>query len=89
MMRSIHYRIDRDTGMVWSQVFGEGWAIPVYQFSDFGNDGDFTGEIPVKLEKFDTFAVSCRLMDSLIYTKKIPREIKNCHRKFWGMKELK
>ena len=89
MMRSIHYRIDRDTGMVWSQVFGEGWSIPVYQYSDFGNNGDFTGEIPVKLERYGIEAVSYRIMNSLIYTKKIPKEIKNVHRKFWGMKELK
>ena len=91
-MKQILYSIDRDTGMVWSQMVNngrtEGWCIPVYQFGDFGDDGDFTGPIPVKLEKFSHNDVTIS-RPSLIHTRKIPTELKNRHRGFWGMKPLK
>jgi len=84
--RRIQYSIDCESGLVYSQVRGEGWAIPVYQFADFGNDGDFTGEIPMKLEKFSHLSGSD--YHGLIHTRKIPVELKNLHRTFWGMKPL-
>ena len=86
--RRIGYCVNPDDGLVWSHMWnGEGWAIPVYQFSDFGNDGDFTGPIPMELEHFPARSCPSR-GQGLIYTRKIPVDLKNRHRKFWGMRPL-
>ena len=90
-MKQLLYRVDRETGLVWSQMviggFTDGWAVPAYQFDEFGTDGDFRGPIPVKLERFSHRDI-CLSSPNLIYTKKIPVALKNPHRKFWGMKPL-
>ena len=85
MNRTIQYAYNRDDGLVISRV-GSELAIPVYQYADFGNDGDFTGEIPMQLERFDLFAITWR---DYTWTRKVPTELKNRHRQFWGMGNIK
>ncbi|MHC4622220.1 MAG: hypothetical protein ACYTEQ_31180 [Planctomycetota bacterium] len=83
-MRSIRYAIDLDTGMVVSRV-DRHWAWPILDFAGIGRDGDFTAPLEYNLE-----IVEDRDMyhTPLKRTRKIPIEIKNLHRKFWGMKAL-
>ena len=86
--RRIRYCIDEE-GFVYSEMSNrEGWAIPVYQFADFGNDGDLTGKIPMELEKFEDSIRHSLPWNTLKFTRKIPVDLKNRHREFWGMKPL-
>ena len=85
-MNRITYAINRRDGFVISRI-GSELAWPVYQFSEFGKDGDFTGEIPIALEQLSVYEAVTEWKD-LLWTKKIPVEIKNLHRVFWGMKPL-
>jgi hypothetical protein len=87
MMRTIQYAIDTDTELVWSRVYGEGVAIPVIDFESGSDDNDF--EMSTPLEKFDEFEVLPMMDGLLTWTKKIPKEVKNMHREFWGFKLLK
>jgi hypothetical protein len=90
--RYLTYGVDPETGMVVSRLHGldHSWepcvAWPVYDFAGFGSDGDFTGPIPVNLEKMtrDVLAEGARVR----WTRKIPTRIKNLHRVFWGFKPL-
>lgn len=82
-MKYLTYAINREDGMVYSRC-GSEYAVPVLQFADFGSDGNFTGPIPVKLEKVQHLYGR----GSLVWTKKVPVRLKNRHRKFWGMKPL-
>ena len=85
-LRTIQYAMHSD-GYVVSRV-GPDLAWPVFQFADYGKDGDFTRPIPVKLEQ--VAAIFCRHEYPLLrWTKKIPVAVKNEHRAFWGMKPLK
>lgn len=86
-MKTITYAISPNGGLVYSRVDSE-VAIPVYQFDEFGKDGDFSGPIPMKLERFPVFSLDGAEWNGLKWTRKIPVEIKNRHRKFWGMKPL-
>ena len=87
--RIITYAVDRETGWIISRV-GSEIAHPVYQFGDFGTDGDFTGMIPVKLETFSIYSDSFRRnWNQYRWTKKIPVETKNLHRAYWGFSLLR
>lgn len=81
----ITYAIDRE-GLVYSRVDSE-IACPILQFDKIGQGGDFTGPLEYKLEKSSIFSLAGE-WDSLRWTKKIPVEIKNLHRAFWGMRKL-
>ena len=48
--------------------------------------GNFTGPFRYDLMEMDLYDV--REYSVLLFTKKIPLEIKNYHRKFWGMKPV-
>ena len=79
-------------GFVVSRVNSElAWPILDYAAIGQGGDGfkkgDFNGPIKYNLEKISVFSGSDE-WSQLRWTKKIPIEIKNIHRKFWGMKEL-
>jgi hypothetical protein len=90
MNKIIQYGIERDTGLVYSQV-GSECAGPVLDFAAIGQGGDgyepgdFNGPTRYTLEKMPLRDVYpyCR------WTKKIPVKIKNRHREFWGFKPLK
>jgi len=72
-------------GYIFSRV-GSEVAIPVIDFDGMKPENNY--EIKHNLEKFDVLTVA-REVGHCIGTRKIPIEVKNHHRKFWGMKELK
>ncbi len=84
-MRTIMYGIDGDTGLVWSRV-GSEVAIPVLQYDQMTPENNFQ---PIyELEKMDVIQTAGQAYNSVKWTRKIPVELKNRHRKFWGMKPL-
>jgi hypothetical protein len=91
MPKNITYATHPD-GYVISRV-GSEVAWPVIQYDQIGKDGDFSGPMPVQLEKFSVSSLNSVTgyfeWATLTWTKKIPTEIKNNHRQFWGMNPLK
>ena len=83
-MKNIMYMVDQDTGLVFSKVYHE-VAVPVLDFEGMRPDNGF--KTAYNLEKMPDYHVYpyCHV----IHTKKIPVELKNLHRKFWGMEALK
>lgn len=83
-MRTIQYAIDIDTGLVVSRVGSElGCYVVDYENMNAKNGYNakaFLVQIPIFHTTF---------WKSLRWTKKIPKEIKNIHRKFWGFPALK
>jgi hypothetical protein len=86
MNRIITYAVSKDDGMVYSRV-GSEIAYPVLQYNKIGENGDFTKPLEYKLEKSSVFDLAY-YWQSLRWTKKIPTELKNRHREFWGMKPV-
>ena len=90
-MRYLTFAVDNTTGLVISRINptpkdNQCVAWPVLQYEEFGLNGDFTGDIPIALEKF---GIEALFHQDLTWTKKIPLEIKNTHRAFWGFDPLK
>jgi len=83
-MKRILYMIDTSTGMVVSQV-GNEYAWPVLDFEHMRPENNF--ETRYDLEKL-TFPMAMPGLPYCARTRKIPLEIKNFHRRFWGMKPL-
>ena len=81
--RTIQYAIDQATGQVCSQV-GDEMAFPILAYTSMTPENNFNLEY--SLEKHSIFA---SIGMSLKWTRKIPQEIKNQHREFWGFKPLK
>lgn len=79
----IMYAIDLDVGQVVSRV-GDQYAWPILDFAGMRPENNW--EMNYNLEKISIFAARAV---NLLHTRKIPVEIKNFHRKFWGMKPLK
>jgi hypothetical protein len=79
MKRIIQYCIDNDTGYVYSRVGGK-MAIPIIDFDDMGPEDNFA--IKAHLDFVSAWEVPHH---ALTYTRKIPVDLKNLHRKFWGM----
>jgi len=77
--------IDMREGNVYSRV-GSEVAIPVLDFDGMKPENNY--ETNYNLEKFPVLEVASDIINS-VGTRKIPIEIKNKHRKFWGMKPLK
>lgn len=84
-MRNITYAIDLDTGLVVSRV-GSELAWPILDYENMLPENNFT--MFYNLEKIPVISV-CNYWGNLKWTRKIPLEIKNIHRRFWGFKELK
>jgi len=83
MNRIITYMIDKETGLVFSRVGGE-VAVPVLDYKGMTPENNFkTNYYLEKISLFDVYPYC-----SLKHTKKVPIELKNRHRKFWGMKTL-
>lgn len=87
--KTITYAIDQDTGLVISKLSGLpdkelDYAVPVLQYAEIGANGSFS-DAPCQLEKMSMFDI---INMHLEWTKKIPLEVKNLHRKFWGMTPL-
>ena len=80
--KTIQYAIDLDTNLVISRVQSE-VLIPILDFEEMNPNNNF--QLTYILEKcsiYDTIGLALK------WTKKIPIEIKNIHRKAWGMKLL-
>jgi len=91
--RFITYAVNKDDDIVWSRV-GSEIACPVLDFEAIGKGGDgfkkgnFNGPIRYELQKFPVHSLAGRDWNRLKWTKKIPKRLKNKHRKFWGFKPL-
>ena len=85
-MRYLTYCVHKDNGLVYSRM-GDKLAVPVLQFDRIGKDGDFTKPLEYELERMSVFEIS-EEWRRLKWTKKIPAQIKNMHRQFWGFKPL-
>jgi hypothetical protein len=83
--RTIQYAFDYETGQIWSRVDGE-VAVPILDFENMTPENKF--KMNYFLEKVSVFEALPNA-PQLKWTKKIPIEIKNMHRKFWGMTPLK
>ena len=62
-------------------------AWPVLDYESIGENGDYTQPFEYNLEEFDPVAVLPRT--DVRWTRKIPIDVKNLHREFWGLKPLK
>lgn len=79
MRQTIQYAIDIETGLVISRVGSElAWPILNYPSSNF----------QTRLEKIPVIAATSS-WPMLVWTRKLPKIIKNIHRKFWGFPKLK
>ena len=84
-MNAIRYGIDRETGLVWSRM-GSMVALPVLQYDQMGPADNF--QTKYALEKMDVMEVVGHSYNAVRWTRKIPSQIKNLHREFWGFKPL-
>lgn len=82
--RRITYLVEGESGAVYSRV-GDEVAIPVLLWDKMTPANCF--EPSYRLEKFKVLVVADSLVN-LLRTRKIPVEIKNIHRRFWGMRPL-
>lgn len=91
-MKHLMYAIDLDTAQIWSRLEGDPAAgsmkigCPVLEYEKIGEGGDFTKPLTYRLE---AMGIEALLHARLKWTRKIPTETKNLHRRFWGMKPLK
>lgn len=101
-MQIVTYAFDPENGTVLSRFTRHGntvgFALPVLDFEAIGKGGvgddgeeypagDFNGPIICRLEKFDRLDIGT--WNRVKWTKKIPLNIKNEHRKFWGLENIK
>ena len=90
-MKTITYAIDLDTGQVWSRLEGDPSvgdqkiAVPVLQYDKIGEGGDFSKPLTYRPERMDVTAL---IHARLRWTRKVPVQIRNQHRRFWGLKPL-
>lgn len=82
-MKTIQYAIDTETRLVVSRV-GSELAWPIMDFDNMRPENNYT--MNYYLEKMSIFSVETYMLK---WTLKIPKRIKNLHRKFWGMREVK
>lgn len=85
MNRIITYAVNLDDGLVTSRV-GHQVAVPVLDFEAIGADGDYTKPLTYTLEKFSVH--DWQPWGDYRWTKKIPVELKNLHRAYWGFPPL-
>lgn len=84
-MKQITYAIHAESGHIYSRV-GNEVALPVLEFDKMGPENNFAATY--HLESFPVFDL-IHEWHLLTWTKKIPLELKNRHREFWGMPKLK
>jgi hypothetical protein len=82
--RIITYAINQEDGLVISRV-GSELAWPVLQWDAMTPENNF--ETSYQLESVRVLSVGTEY-SALKWTKKIPIDLKNKHRAFWGMKPL-
>ena len=79
----IQYAIDTQTGLVVSCV-GNELAWPILEYDEMRIENNYS--MSYHLEKLDIFSIETHMLK---WTRKIPKEIKNVHRDFWGFSKLK
>ena len=84
MRKNIQYAVDTETGMVISRI-GSEIALPVLQFHKMVPENNF--QTVYELEKMDVIAIA-HCWKYYKWTRKIPTEVKNKHREFWGLRPL-
>lgn len=83
-MRNITYAIDPETDLVVSRI-GDRIAWPMLDFPANSFAMDYYG-----LKDFSVFELCGNSSyEMLRWTKKIPVETKNLHRRFWGLSAIK
>jgi hypothetical protein len=85
-MRHLQYAFHSEDGSIISRC-GDELAWPILDYEAIGKDGNYNAPLKYDLEKVGVHSVG-REWEELIFTKFVPTEFKNIHRKFWGMKEL-
>ena len=85
MMKTIQYGINENTGHVCSRL-GSEVAIPVLEYDKMSPENNF--ETVYQLEKFDIITLASQ-WNCIHWTRKLPVELKNTHRSFWGFKPLR
>lgn len=88
MRRTIKYGIDTESGYAVSQVGDEvAYAVVDYDKIDVTVPGWSEKPVPVHLEKTKIWHVAGWLM-GIRWTRSVPLEMENEHRRFWGLKPL-
>lgn len=82
--RIITYAVNQEDGLVVSRVGGE-IAWPILQWDEMKPENNF--QTSYALERIPVLSVGSEYR-ALKWTKKIPLELKNRHRAFWGMKAV-
>jgi hypothetical protein len=80
--KTIQYAVEAETGLIVSRVNSE-VLIPILDYDKMSPENNF--DTIYHLEKcsiYDTIGMDLK------WTKKLPNEVKNVHRKEWGMKLL-
>lgn len=80
----IQYAVDAESGMVISRI-GSEIAVSVLQYDKMLPENNF--QTQYELEKMDVIAIA-PCWNHYKWTRKIPIDLKNLHRQFWGMKPL-
>ena len=80
-MKNIKYMID-ENGAVYSQV-GSEIAFPVLRYEEMNPGNNFSMQYDLCKDSIFSFIHSI-----FIHTRKVPKAVKNIHRKFWGMKPV-
>ena len=86
--RVITYAVHKEDGLVISRM-GDQIAYPVIEYEAIYANGSFGNPVTRYLEKIPLTAIPESLWKKFNWTKKVPIEIKNKHREFWGLKALK
>lgn len=84
-MRTIQYGLDTNSGLVVSRVGGE-VAVPILDWDAMTPSNGFA--MTYYLERCPVFSLAGRAWDAIKWTRKLPAEVKNLHRAFWGFKSL-
>ncbi len=62
--------------------------VPVLNFEEIGKDGNYNAPFTYTLTKFNIHRIGKTEWDGLRWTRHIPVDVKNAHRKAWGMEPL-
>ena len=84
-MRSISYGIAQDGAALVSRV-GSEIAWPILDYEGMTPANNFA--MHYNLERFSVFSLAGPDYANIRWTRKIPIDLKNKHRAFWGMKPL-
>jgi len=83
--KTIQYGIDPETGLIWSRC-GSQVVVPILHFESMSVENNF--EPKYFFEEMHIFE-AIPAINAVKWTRKIPTEVKNIHREYWGMKPLK